>query len=158
MQFLKVSIITVVLAGCSTANVPAARPPADSTQPATHRNPVETALLEAAGVQYGVYAELLAMFSSQGTEPLLSRRVDLGAENPKAALANYRRLIDLTDRMVAAEAKFQEAVKAMSDQTGLPIPGRAPRQGSVGWNLQLLSLMPVMQTGLLQSDLLHSGW
>lgn len=79
MQFLKVSVLTVVLAGYSTANVPAARPPAESTQPATRHNPVETALVEAAGVQYGAYAELLGMLSNEGATPLLSLEVDLGA-------------------------------------------------------------------------------
>lgn len=158
MQFLKVSVFTVVLAGCSTANVPAARPPAESTQPATQRNPVETALVEAAGVQYGAYAELLGMLSNEGATPLLSLQVDLGAAAPDWAMANYRRLIELTDRMVVAEAEFQQAIKVLSEQTGLPAPGKAAAPNSVGWNLQLLSLLPAMQTGLLQTDLLHSGW
>lgn len=158
MQFLKVSVLMVVLAGCSTANVPAARPPAESTQPPPRHNPVETALVEAAGVQYGAYAELLGMLSNEGATPLLSLEVDLGTAAPNWAMANYRRLIELTDRMVAAEAEFQEAVTAMSGQTGLPNPGKAAPRNAVGWNLQLLSLMPVMQTGLLQTDLLHSGW
>jgi len=154
-----VFLLTAVTAGCAAGDAPAARPPAENAQStAAQRNPVETALLEAAGVQYHAYDELLAMFSNEGAAPLLSRQVDLGADDPKAAVAHYRRLIDLTDRMVAAEAAFQEAVKAMADQTGLPIPGKVTKQGTVGWNLQLLSLLPVMQTGLLQSDLLHSGW
>ncbi len=157
MRLLKVTIVTAVLAGCSHSDVPAARPPADSTQPAPQRNPVETALIEAAGVQYGAYAELLGMLSNEGATPLLSLEVDLGAAAPEWAMANYRRLIELTDRMVAAEAEFQQAIKVLSEQTGLPAPGAAG-PSAVGWNLQLLSLMPVMQTGLLQTDLLHSGW
>jgi hypothetical protein len=159
MHCLKVSVLAVVLAGCSAPDAPASSPPAEHIQPvAAQRNPVETALLEAAGVQYGAYAELLGMLSSEGATPLLSREVDLGAAAPELGLANYLRLIELTDRMVAAELEFQQAIKVLSEQTGLPVPGKAAAPNSVGWNLQLLSLMPVMQTGLLQSDLLHSGW
>ncbi len=159
MHCLKVSVLAVVLAGCSAPDAPASSLPAEHIQPvAAQRNPVETALLEAAGVQYGAYAELLGMLSGEGATPLLSREVDLGAAAPELGLANYLRLIELTDRMVAAEVEFQQAIKVLSEQTGLSAPGKAAAPNSVGWNLQLLSLMPVMQTGLLQTDLLHSGW
>ena len=151
--------LTAALAGWSLAHASAADPPVKDAKPAAAaRSPVETALAQAAGIQYAAYAELLAMFSAEGTAPLLSRRVDLGTDDPKTAVANYRRLTDLTDRMIAAEAEFQAAVKTIADQTGLPVSDKGTLQNAVGWHLQLQSLLPVMQTSLLQSDLLYAGW
>ena len=152
-------LVLSIPAGCTAADAPAVQQPAHNTQSdAAERHPVETALLNGSGVQYGVYAELLALLSNEGCTPLLSRQVDLGADDPQAALANYRRLIELTDRMTVAEVEFRETAALLSDQTGLPLPGTTAPPDAVGWKLRFFSLLPVMQTGLLQSDLLHAGW
>ena len=119
---------------------------------------VETVLLETASVQHGAYAELLNMFSAEGTAPLLSPQVDLGAEDSKTALVNYRRLIAVTDRLAGAEREFREAIQTLSDQTGLPAAGPAAPRNAVGWSQRLFALRSVSQASLLQSDLLHAGW
>ncbi|MBF0219609.1 MAG: carboxypeptidase regulatory-like domain-containing protein [Gammaproteobacteria bacterium] len=118
-----------------------AAPTTATVNSATNQEAMDT-LNRALGVQYGAYADLLALFSNQGTTALFAQSVDLGGEGSQQLDENYNKIYEIAASWEGVDDAFNSALAGVDSRTS------ANKQSSTNGR----------QKGLIESSYNFIGW